>query len=267
MAPASSCISLATPRSARGIVAATGRLYYSYPLLFMALAVIVMAPYELAVLAVTGYGPLRHGHESVGTYWVLVLLRTSLITPLISALHMHAVATIGDGDRPRFRSVALRGVQVLPVVAAVEVMSWIGITLGYVALVIPGIALSLAWAVVAQAAALEGGGWTSALRSSRRLTRGHYWHVAGLIVLAGVVSTGILYGVRRIPLGSSTGAPSVVIGIAIDTVIASFAALTLALLYFDLRARQDAPTSWTHHSPNESTLQALRRRNRGASQE
>jgi hypothetical protein len=267
MARAFSYINLAMPRSIRGIVAATAHLYYGYPLLFMALALIVMAPYELAVLAVTGVGPLRHSHESAGTYWVLLLLRTSLITPLISALHMHAVATIGNGDRPRFRSVALRGVQVLPVVAAAEIVSWIGITFGYIALVIPGIVLSLAWAVVAQAAALEGGGWIAALRSSRRLTRGRYWHVAGLIVLAGLVSTGVLYGVRRIPLGSSTGAPSVAIGIAIDTIIASFAALTLALLYFDLRARQDAPTSWTHHPPNESTLQALRRRGRGGSRD
>ncbi len=42
---------------------------------------------------------------------------------------------------------------------------------------------------------------------------------------------------RAIPLGSTSGAASVALGIGVYTVTASFAALTLAILYFDLRAR------------------------------
>ena len=68
-----------------------------------------MGPYDLAVLAVTGYGPLRHSGESVGAYWLLQLLTTSLITPLISALHVHAVVAIGEARRPRLGAVGVRG--------------------------------------------------------------------------------------------------------------------------------------------------------------
>jgi hypothetical protein len=229
-------IALERPRSVGEILTATLRLYRRYPLLFAILALGVMAPYELGVLAITGYGPLTQ-HESVGISYLLLLIETVLITPLISALHMHAVVSIGDGQRPRLGAVALRGVQVLPVVAAAAVMSSIGIFLGYVALIVPGILLGLRWAVVAQAAALEHEGWLGALRSSGRLTHGHYRHVLGLILVAGALAVSVKLGVREIPLGSTSGLTSVAVGIAVDTATASFAALTLAFLYFDLRSR------------------------------
>jgi len=126
---------------------------------------------------------------------------------------------------------------VLPVVAAADVMSSIGIAIGYLALIVPGILLALRWAVVAQAAALENGSWLDALRSSRRLTATHYAHVFGLILLTGIAAGALRFGARALPLGSGSGAGSVAVGIMVDTIIASFVALTLALLYFDLQVR------------------------------
>jgi hypothetical protein len=235
--PESFQIDLDQPRSVGEILIATVRLYRRYPLLFAILALAVMAPYKLAVLGLTGYGPFGQSHLNVGVYWLLMLLDTSLITPLISALHIHAVVAIGEGRRPRLRLVGLRGVQVLPVVAAADIMTSAGIFLGFIALVIPGVLLALRWAVVSQAAALEDEGWLDALRSSARVTAGHYWHVAGLFLLIAMVNGTVYLGARAIPLGSTSGLGSVVVGIAVYTVIASISALTLAFLYFDLRAR------------------------------
>jgi hypothetical protein len=239
------------PRSIGEIVRAAGALYGRYPLLFAILAAAVMVPFELIVLAVTGYGPLRHGHENVGVSWLLLLIRSSLITPLVSALHMHAVVTIAEGRRPRLAEVALRGVTVLPVVAAAEIVSSIGIFLGTIALVVPGILLSVRWAVVAQAAALEGEGWADALRGSRGLTTGHGWHVFGLLLLTGVLNAAVLFGARAIPLGSSSGAGSVAVGTTVETLVASFSALTLALLYFDLQARREVAGAESRKAPRE----------------
>jgi hypothetical protein len=156
-------------------------------------------------------------------------------------LHIHAVVAIGEGRRPELRAVAVRGLRVLPVVAAAEVMASIGIALGFIALIVPGIILSLRWAVVAQAAAVENEGWLASLRSSRRLTATRYEHVFRLFLFTGILSFVVLLAVRAIPLGSTSGAASVIVGIAVETLIASFAALTLALLYFDLRASLNTP--------------------------
>jgi hypothetical protein len=216
-------------------------LYRDYPWLFLVLAVAVMAPYDLAVLVVTGRGPLAHAHESFAASMLLWVLNFSLIGPLISALHVYAVVSIGEGRSPRLSRVASSGLRALPVVSAAEIVVNLGIIAGLVALIVPGILLALQWSVVAQAAAVEHEGWLPALRRSRRLTNRHYGHIIGLFLATGTLSFGVRVGVAAIPAGGSSGVASVALGIAVDTILASFAALTLAVLYFDLLARSAEP--------------------------
>ncbi len=125
---------------------------------------------------------------------------------------------------------------------AAEIVANLGIYLGFL-LVIPGIILALRWSVTAQAAAVEHEGWMPALSSSGRLTSGNYWRIIGLFMLIGPPIIVINLGARALPLGGSSGIGSVVLGVAINTMIASFGALVLALLYFDLRARGAAPAA------------------------
>jgi hypothetical protein len=122
------------------------------------------------------------------------------------------------------------------VVAAV-IVAGLGIALGFLALIVPGVLLALRWSVVAQVAAVEHGGWIPSLSRSRALTRGHYWHIFGLFVITALVNGGLGFAAAALPLGSTSGAASVAVGIATHTITASFSALTLAILYFDLRAR------------------------------
>lgn len=236
------------PRSLGEILKGAAALYRRFPWLFAVLALGVIVPWQLAVLAITGYGPLRHGHESLVTALLIETLRSNLIGPLISALHIHAVVEIGEGRRPRLASVARHGLLVLPVVVAAEIVANIGIALGFLALVVPGILLGIRWSVVAQAAAAERIGWTDALRRSGELARGHYDHVFAVILAGGLLAFALARAVGLAPLGDSSGAGSVAAGIALNTFTASFAALTIALLYFDLRARSgDTPAAPREH--------------------
>ncbi len=219
-------------------------MYRRYPLLFLILAVGVVAPFDLAVLAITGHGPLAHRAGRGLLIPVYDLVTFSFLTPLISELHVHAVKTIGDGTRPRLAEVAARGLRALPIVAATEIIANLGIYLGFLALIVPGILLGLMWSVAAQAAALEREGWLAALRSSRRLAREHWPHIFALQFLIGALATAGLLGARALPLGGSANALSVAVGIAVRTGVWSLSALTGALLYFDLRARHsEAPAT------------------------
>lgn len=225
-------------RSVGQIVSDTLRLYGRYPWLFLLLAVPVVAAYDLALLAVTGQGSLGSGgHRSFEVSTLLELLDFSLIGPLISALHAHAVVQIGEGREPKLFSVAARGLAVLPVVAAAEIVANICISLGLILLIVPGVVLALRWSVVAQVAAVENEGWMPSLSRSRKLTSGNYWRIFKLSVLAGVTVFAVHLGAARIPLGGAAGAPSVALGIALDSITRSLFALALALLYFDLRHR------------------------------
>ncbi len=230
--------SVERPRSVTELIAEALDMYQGYPLLFLTLALVVIVPYVLIVLAATGNGPLvSSSHQSIGQAYLLLAIQTAVVNPLVSVLHIDAVRRIGEGERPKLGQVALRGLQVLPVAVASVLVATAGIALGFLALIVPGILLALRWSVVAQVAAVEHEGWIPSLRRSQELTRTHYGHIFWLLLLVGIVSAGVEGGAQAIPLGSSSGAASVAVGIAVRTIVVSLSALTLALLYFDLRAR------------------------------
>jgi hypothetical protein len=233
-------LALDRTRSVRDILRSTLRLYSEYPWLFWTLALAVMAPWDLVKLAITGVGPIGHAHrEGFVERESIALLGATLVVALISALHVHALVMIGQGRRPRLGSVAWSGVRVLPIVGAAAIIAAIGTEVGFFALVIPGIVLWIRWIVVAQAAAIEQPGVRPALRRSWQLTRGHERHVLGLILLVGVLVAAVGIGAGLLTNGRGTSPGAVAVGIVINTLIASFNALTTALLYFDLLARQE----------------------------
>lgn len=230
-------VELTRPRSVVEVVTGALGLLARYPVLFLVLALAVVAPYELLVLAVTGAAPFGQQKTHASTAFTLFLLDFALVGPFVSALFARAVVVIGDGARPTLLGVARSGIQVLPVVAAAQIVAGLGIGLGLLLLVLPGIVLAIMWAVVAQAAAVERPDWIGALRRSRQLTAGRYLHVLGVVLIAGLVTFG-LTAAGEAATGTTTRAWAVAVGIAIVTLTRSFSALTSALLYFDLVARQ-----------------------------
>jgi hypothetical protein len=262
-------VDLTRSRSAWEIVRSTLRLYSQYPWLFFVLAALVVAPWELLRLIITGYGPLGHFRESFLEKRSLELIDLSIVTPLISVMHIQAVSMIGEGRRPHLGRVVLKGLRMLPVAGTAVVGAGIAIEIGFIALVIPGILLSIRYAVVAQAAAVEQRGVRQAWRSSWKLTNGYGWHVFGLFVVAGLPLGGVALGAALLATGPGTSAGSVALGIALHTVLASFVALTEALLYFDLIARRSGvserlrPARGPRHPTTESTIQRLRKQRSG----
>jgi hypothetical protein len=227
------------PLPALRLVAGAFELYRRYPSLFFVLAAGVIVPYELIALVTTGTGPFSRGSVGLGALLLLELVDWVLIAPLVSALHVHAVAEVRRGREPRFGPVARQGLRVLPVVAAATIISGLGIALGFVALIVPGIILALRWVVVAQAAAIEHEGWLPALRRSRQLSAGHYGHIVAFLIAVGAIVTvpslvgGIAFGRH------DTSAVAFLTGLAVHVITASFGALASALLFFDLLERHE----------------------------
>jgi hypothetical protein len=225
------------PRSAFDLLAATIDVYRRYPWLFPTLAFAIVVPYQVIVLLATGSGPLGGRDLSVGTTVLLLGIESLLVGPVISALHVHAVDDAREGRDPTLGSVARRGLLTLPVVVAAAIISTLGIAVGFVALIIPGFYLSLRWAVVAQAAALEGEGWIDALRRSGELADKNYLHILGVVFLLGLISGGFFYVVGLAFDASNTTAASFIVGTLAAVIVRSFTALATALLFFDLKAR------------------------------
>jgi hypothetical protein len=226
-----------TPRSVPGLIAEAFGLYRRYPRLFLILAAGVIVPYQLIVLAATGVGPFNRGSLGVGISLVLTLIDWVLVGPLVSALHVHAVADVEEGLTPRVGAVTRRGLAVLPVVAAAAIMAGLGIAGGFLLLVVPGIVFWLRWQVVAQAAAIEQEGWGSALRRSWSLTEANVLRVLFFVICITAITTVPWVAIRH-AFGNDDTALSFLAATALQTVTVSFTALATALLYFDLRKRR-----------------------------
>jgi hypothetical protein len=228
---------LERPRSVWEMLVATFELYRRVPFFFLILAAIVVVPYEIIVLVITGKGPLALGQMAFIPRQLLVAIDSFLVTPLVSALHVHAAREVGDGGHPKLLPTLRRSLPTLPVVAIAAGVSSIAITAGGFALAVPGLILWSIWAVVAQTAALEGGSWIDALRRSANLTRGYRWHALGLLFAAALIA-GVPWLPAWLPLRHTPTTPVLfVIGTAAQVLLRSFEALITAVLYFDLRAR------------------------------
>jgi hypothetical protein len=222
-------LDLSGPRTIGQILGTGLRLYARLPLLFLLLAGILVVPYEVVVVL------LEHGKGglSLGTELVLLLVELALIDPCIAAVQVQAIIDLGEGRRPRITDVIRRGLTVLPVVAAAEIIAGIGIAIGVICFIIPGVLLAIRWAVVAQAAAVERTDWPGALRRSGELARRNNWRILGLLVIVGVLN--------ELPAdvtGTGNHLGATVVGIALAILVHSFGTLLMNLLYFDLRARE-----------------------------
>jgi hypothetical protein len=222
-------IDLTRPRTISQIVSAALRLYARWPLLFMALAGIVAVPYSVANVLVS-----NSRHVSSSTLLILYLANAALVTPMIVALQMQAIVDLGAGRRPALRDVIARGLRVVPVVAAAEIIAALVAFAGLLFFVIPGLIAAVRLAVVAPVAATEGVAWPDAIKRSLRLTQGNAWRVLGLILIEDLINY-----LGAVILQSASSA-AVVAGVLIELVAQSFCILLISLLYFDLRARETA---------------------------
>lgn len=225
-------IDLSSPRSNGQILDAAFRTYARRPLLFMFLTAIVLIPYGVVVVLVA-----QSKHVSSATELLLALAELALVNPFIAALQMQALLDLGEGRQPRLGDVVARGLRVLAVVAAADIIAGICEVAGLFFFVIPGVFAAVRLAVAAPAAATEQVTWPEAIRRSLELTQGNFWRVLGLLAIQAVLT----YLVALV-LGSSSVA-GVVIGALLAILAQSFCMLLINLLYFDLRARRTAPVA------------------------
>lgn len=238
-------LELERPRRLDELLNAVGTLWLRHVATFLATALIVVGAVDLAIFGL-GQGLLFSGYdESPDQIWgatgAVALALVS--TPLVTAVHVTVVQDIAAGRQPSTARALSAGLDVFPLVLLVVLLSALGVALGLIALVIPGIFLAIRWFVAAQAAVIERpGGARAALGRSSALVKGSWWRVLGiavlLIVVAGVASAFIALPFEAAADALDLGVISLVGIILGEALPLSFTALAGTLLYFDLRARR-----------------------------
>jgi hypothetical protein len=226
-------------RSVRSVVSTALRCYVSRAGFFMTITATVVVPWALVIWLVTGRGLLNQRSGGSGEALLSLGISSLIVGPLVSALHVHALTDLGGGQRPQLVSVLRRGIVALPLVAAAQVVADIGSCVGLVCLIIPGVILSARWILVAQIAAVERPNWIDCLRHSWQRTRGLVLHILG-VVLAVTIPLFAIDRLITLLLPNRADALTLVVGVVVELISISIVALTQAVLYYDIQARQPA---------------------------
>jgi hypothetical protein len=128
---------------------------------------------------------------------------------------------------------------ILPLLGA-GLLAGLGIALGFLLLIIPGLFLITIWAVVAPVIVIERSGVFAAFGRSRELVRGHGWTVFGIVLITALLS-GIASTLLQAAFSALPEFLEILIGSTIaQAVVAPFGAIAIAVMYFRLReARGD----------------------------
>jgi hypothetical protein len=157
---------------------------------------------------------------------------------LYQGIVVELVQDIQDGRRDHSVGDLVRRVEpVFWPLVAVSILFGLGVAIGFILLIIPGLILLVIWSVVAPVTVLERPGPFAAFGRSRELVRGHGWEVFGVIILVFlvVIALSIAAGVLAAGLGSLGRA---VVQWAVNAAVAPVTALSASVLYFELLGRR-----------------------------
>jgi hypothetical protein len=255
------------PRGVGEILDAAINLYVGHARTLMGLAAVVVVPLQILAAIVLlstipsgsdvpsgGAGAFSTTSQTTDTAAALgarVTLEIAqlLVGALVTAACVKAVSDIYL-DQPTSIGGSLRfALRRLFSVVWLQIVMTIGLILGFVALIIPGIYLYAAWSVAVPGLLIERRGAFRALGRSRRLVKGRWWPTAGVILVA-TIMVGIVAGILGALLGAIAGVSdqsSVLLAVitvtlagAIGGIITEpFRAAAVTVLYYDLRVRRE----------------------------
>jgi hypothetical protein len=174
--------------------------------------------------------PNAAGFALAVLFWALAILYQGMVVKLVQDIQAgrrdHSVTDLVRSVEPVF----------WPLVG-VSLLFGIGLGIGFVLLIIPGLILMVIWSVVAPVTVLERPGVFAAFGRSRELVRGNGWNVFGviLIVFLAVAVISLAAGLAASGLGTVGRA---FVQWAVNAALAPATALSASVLYFALLGRR-----------------------------
>jgi hypothetical protein len=164
---------------------------------------------------------------------VVIVVATVIFTGMVVEL----VEDLQDGRRDATAAALLRAVRpVIGRLILVGIFAGVGIVIGFLLLVIPGLVLITVWSVAAPVVVVERPPGLKALARSRQLVRGSGWQVFGVILLLDVL---VIVGSSLLQLAADSAGSGVgiVVRVVVGVLTLPLPALAAAVMYFALRGR------------------------------
>jgi hypothetical protein len=191
----------------------------------------VLVPAALLVFAVDA---LASWVFDEGVLTLVAVVVSLVLATLYEGMVVQLVRDVQDGRRDNTVGELFGSVSpvLLPLIA-VSILAGVGISIGFVLLIVPGLILLTFWSVVAPVTVIERPGVLRAFGRSRELVRGYGWPVFGTIVLVFllVIAASIAAALIGLVLGDVGRA---ILSWIFNALTQPVAALTASVLYFTL---------------------------------
>ena len=163
---------------------------------------------------------------------------------LVQAALVKAVQDVRDGRADLDLGETVRAALpfVVPVAVA-SILAGIGIAIGFVLIIVPGLILLTFWSLIVPSIVIGGEGITGAFSKSWRTVRGYAWHVFGTYVLVFLILIVFDIVLGLILVALPLLARSFISSIVSGTLVAPFLALVVTLVYYRLIAAHGAPAA------------------------
>jgi hypothetical protein len=201
--------------------------------LLIAFAIYLGAAIIVALLSLAG---------TIGSFIGLII---NLIAAfLVQAALVKAVQDVRDGQVDLNLGETVRAVlPFLVTVAAASILAGIGISIGFVLIIIPGLILLTFWSLIVPSIVIGGESVFGSFSKSWRTVRGYAWHVFGTYVLVFLILIVVDIVLGLILLALPLVARNFISSIVSGTLVAPFLALVVTLIYYRLTAAHEARAS------------------------
>jgi hypothetical protein len=215
-----------------GVIGESWNLYKAHwrhllPIAFVVYLAVALLGALLAAL-LTWFGAIIAAFISlVALFW----LQAALVKAVEDVRDGRADLSLGEtfeAARPHLAAVLVAGI-----------LAALGIVIGLILLIIPGLILMTLWAVIIPAIVVEGRSAGESFGRSRELVRGYGWGVFGVIVLTILLLIGVSIVLSLILTPLADWLQGFVSQIVSGTLTAPFIAVVLTVLYFRLRAAKE----------------------------
>jgi hypothetical protein len=235
---------LERPRDISALFGDALRAYRARAGTFLLVAAAVAVPAEVVVSGI-GLEQLTGPYQESSSPAEIIIptaVDFLVVAPLITATCIYALREIAAGGAPRAGQTLAAGLDAFAPMFVAIVLAAIGIALGLVLLIVPGVFLAVRWYFVPQAVVLEEARGPAALSASGRAVQGFWWRACGILVVANLAASLpgliLLLPFQGIAISTDRAVWELVGQTAAETVATPFVALVSTLLYFDLRARR-----------------------------
>jgi hypothetical protein len=169
---------------------------------------------------------------------------------LLQAALVKAVQDVRDGRVDLTLSETIRAALpfVLPVAGA-GILAAIGIAIGFVLIIVPGLILLTFWSLIVPSIVLGGTPAMGSFGASWRTVRGHAWNVFGTYVLVWLIYLAFEIVLSLILAALPNWLRSAISGVVSGTLVAPFIAIVVSLIWYRLTAARPGTPPAGYGSP------------------